>query len=56
MPNPDPSKTSNANTPDPRRSREQPTPKHPWPEGPGGPKEAKGVSDGRNKSTRRGER
>jgi hypothetical protein len=56
MPNRDDRKTSNANTRDQQHNREKESPKKPWPEAPGGVREAKGVSDARNKSTRSGER
>lgn len=57
MPNRDPRKTSNPGTHETHnRRQQQENPKRPWPEGPGGSREAKGVSDARNKSTRSGDR
>jgi hypothetical protein len=56
MQNRDTRKSSNPNTRDQEHNRQAETPKRPWPEGPGGPDEAKGVEDARNKSTRTGER
>ena len=56
MPNPNERKSSNANTRDQQHIREKETPKKPWPEGPCGSEEAKGVADARNKTTRTGER
>ncbi|HET7547828.1 MAG TPA: hypothetical protein VFJ86_08670 [Usitatibacter sp.] len=51
-----PPKSSNPNARDQEHNRREETPKRPWPEGPGGPDEAKGAEDARNKSTRTGER
>ena len=56
MPNPGPRKPSNPGTRESHNRQQQENPKRPWPEGPGGSREAKGVSDARNKSTRSGER